>query len=237
MRIRIGIPDELDCDDDDGVVVEDDEGGGTSRFVVSELQLLEATEMNIFCGNLVSLYECIWIIVEKLKSQDSIIPLQSAWMANSAIRGVHMVISGYNCEPPKATASTYHDQFYCSFVHLGTKSMQKPILMHSMNLDKGKEKVLVDKDIPKLRQVDRMETCYFVLKEKLSKEKEKGTLNHSVLKTVFLWQLKAILISGFFALIKALTLATGPLFLRAFILVAEGKETFKYEGYALTAGL
>ncbi|KAF7153213.1 hypothetical protein RHSIM_Rhsim01G0095900 [Rhododendron simsii] len=89
----------------------------------------------------------------------------------------------------------------------------------------GKEKVLVDKDIPKLTQVDRAETCYFVLKEKLSKEKERGTLNHSVLKTVFLWQWKAILVSGFFALIKALTLATGPLSLRAFILVAEGKET------------
>ncbi|KAG5564708.1 hypothetical protein RHGRI_000787 [Rhododendron griersonianum] len=76
-----------------------------------------------------------------------------------------------------------------------------------------------------------------LLKEKLSKEKEKGTLNTSVLKTVFLWQLKAILVSGFFALIKALTLATGPLFLRDFILVAEGKETFRYEGYALIAGL
>ncbi|KAI8571310.1 hypothetical protein RHMOL_Rhmol01G0109700 [Rhododendron molle] len=104
-------------------------------------------------------------------------------------------------------------------------------------LKRGKEKVLEDKDIPKLRQVDRAETCYFILKEKLSKQKEKGTLNPSVLKTVFLWQLKAILVSGFFALIKVLTLATGPLFLRAFILVAEGKETFKYEGYALTAGL
>ncbi|KAG5564726.1 hypothetical protein RHGRI_000803 [Rhododendron griersonianum] len=55
--------------------------------------------------------------------------------------------------------------------------------------------------------------------------------------SVFLWQLKAILVSGFFALIKVLTLTTGPLFLIAFILVAEGKETFKNEGYALTACL
>ncbi|KAF7144677.1 hypothetical protein RHSIM_Rhsim04G0017300 [Rhododendron simsii] len=40
-----------------------------------------------------------------------------------------------------------------------------------------------------------------------------------------------------FALIKVFTLATSPLFLRAFILEAEGKETFKCDGYALTACL
>ncbi|KAH7839793.1 hypothetical protein Vadar_008968 [Vaccinium darrowii] len=104
-------------------------------------------------------------------------------------------------------------------------------------IKKGKEKVLEDKVIPKLRNKDRAEMCYFMFMEKLSKQKEKGTANPSVLKTVFLWQWKAILVSGFFALIKVLTLASGPLFLKAFILVAEGKETFKYEGYALTAGL
>ncbi|KAE9462816.1 hypothetical protein C3L33_05277, partial [Rhododendron williamsianum] len=42
-------------------------------------------------------------------------------------------------------------------------------------LKQGKEKVLEDKDIPKLRQVDRAETCYFVLKEKLSKERKRNT--------------------------------------------------------------
>ncbi|KAG5563382.1 hypothetical protein RHGRI_005961 [Rhododendron griersonianum] len=104
-------------------------------------------------------------------------------------------------------------------------------------LKKGKEKVLEDKDIPKLRHQDRAETCYFTFMEMLSKQKEKGTPNTSVLKTLFLWQWKAILVSGFFALIKVLTLATGPLFLKAFILVAEGKETFTYEGWALAAGL
>ncbi|KAI8569720.1 hypothetical protein RHMOL_Rhmol02G0299200 [Rhododendron molle] len=104
-------------------------------------------------------------------------------------------------------------------------------------LAKGKEKVLEDKDIPKLRHKDRAETCYVTFMEMLSKQKEKGTPNTSVLKTIFLWQWKAILVSGFFALIKVLTLATDPLFLKAFILVAEGKETFTYEGWALAAGL
>ncbi|GFZ16425.1 multidrug resistance-associated protein 14 [Actinidia rufa] len=60
-------------------------------------------------------------------------------------------------------------------------------------LKKGKEKILEDKDIPKLRKVD---------------------------------QRREILISGFFALVKVLALSTGPLLLKAFIQVAQGKETF-----------
>ncbi|KAM2105633.1 hypothetical protein ACFX1R_016116 [Malus domestica] len=50
-------------------------------------------------------------------------------------------------------------------------------------------------------------------------------------------QRKAILVSALFALIKILTLSSGPLFLMAFINVAEGNAAFKYEGYALTLGL
>lgn len=48
---------------------------------------------------------------------------------------------------------------------------------------------------------------------------------------------KGILASGFFALVKVLALATGPLFLSAFIRLVQGEEAFEYEGYALTAGL
>ncbi|CAL5360162.1 unnamed protein product [Camellia sinensis] len=62
-------------------------------------------------------------------------------------------------------------------------------------LKKGKEKILEDKYMPKLRQKDRAETCYFMF---------------------------------------VLTLATGPLLLKAFIEVGQGKERFKYEGYAIT---
>ncbi|RXH77110.1 hypothetical protein DVH24_019998 [Malus domestica] len=50
-------------------------------------------------------------------------------------------------------------------------------------------------------------------------------------------QRKAILVSALFALIKILTLSSGPLFLMAFINVAEGNAAFKYEGYALTLAL
>ncbi|CAN6585950.1 unnamed protein product [Malus baccata var. baccata] len=50
-------------------------------------------------------------------------------------------------------------------------------------------------------------------------------------------QRKAILVSALFALIRILTLSSGPLFLMAFINVAEGNAAFKYEGYALTLAL
>ncbi|CAL5442652.1 unnamed protein product [Camellia sinensis] len=103
-------------------------------------------------------------------------------------------------------------------------------------LKKGKEKILEDKEIRKLRQTDQAETFYFRFMEQLSKRKEKGTPNPPILSTIFFWQWKAILVSGFFALIKVLTLATSPMLWKAFIEVAQGKETFKYEGYAMTVG-
>ncbi|KAL7183143.1 hypothetical protein ACSBR1_041762 [Camellia fascicularis] len=105
-------------------------------------------------------------------------------------------------------------------------------------LKKGKAKVLEDKDIPKLREVDRAETCYLTFMEELRKRKEKGTAqNPPFLSTIFFCQRRALLISGFFALLKVLTLSTGPVLLKAFIDVAQGKEAFKYEGYVLTLGL
>ncbi|RVX04073.1 ABC transporter C family member 10 [Vitis vinifera] len=105
-------------------------------------------------------------------------------------------------------------------------------------MKKGKEKTLEDKDIPQLRREDRAEMCYLMFMEQQNKQKNKRSSDSpSILSTICLWQWKQILISGIFALIKVLTISTGPLFLRAFILVAEGKEAFKYEGYALTGGL
>jgi hypothetical protein len=43
------------------------------------------------------------------------------------------------------------------------------------------------------------------------------------------------LVSGFFALLKVLTVSTGPVLLKAFINVSLGKGTFKYEGHVLAA--
>ncbi|GAB2209738.1 hypothetical protein Droror1_Dr00026961 [Drosera rotundifolia] len=98
----------------------------------------------------------------------------------------------------------------------------------------GKQKVLVPGDVPTLRLEDRAETCYLSFMDRLRKKKEEGQSNPSILSTMFSWQMKPVLMSGIFALLKVLMLSTGPLFLKSFIAVAEGNEVFKYEGYALT---
>ncbi|KAK6947877.1 ABC transporter-like, ATP-binding domain [Dillenia turbinata] len=106
-------------------------------------------------------------------------------------------------------------------------------------MKKGKVKTLEDKDIPQLRQEDRAVTCYLKFIGLMSEWKKKGSSGHlpSVLSAIFHLQRKAIFSSGFFALLKVLSVSTGPLFLNAFIQVAEGNEAFEHEGYVLTAGL
>uniref|UniRef100_A0A2N9FHF0 ABC-type xenobiotic transporter n=1 Tax=Fagus sylvatica TaxID=28930 RepID=A0A2N9FHF0_FAGSY len=85
-----------------------------------------------------------------------------------------------------------------------------PLMKH------GKDKILKEDEIPQLRQEDRAQACYLMFKEQLSKRKQKGTYDMPSM---------------------VLTASTGPLFLKAFIKVAEGKETFKYEGYTLAGML
>ncbi|GLT53826.1 hypothetical protein SLA2020_270690 [Shorea laevis] len=107
-------------------------------------------------------------------------------------------------------------------------------------MKQGKQGILEENDIPQLRQADRAQTCYLMFKEQLTKRKQKGTYESSspsMFSVIFSCQKKRILISGFFALIKVLTVSTGPLFLKAFIEVAEGEAAFSYEGYALAGGL
>jgi ATP-binding cassette subfamily C (CFTR/MRP) protein 2 len=105
-------------------------------------------------------------------------------------------------------------------------------------MKQGKERILEENDIPQLRQADRAQTCYLMFKEQLTKQKQKGTHESpSMFSVIFSCQKKEILISGFFALIKVLTVSTGPLFLKAFIEVAEGEAAFRYEGYVLAGGL
>ncbi|KAJ8753070.1 hypothetical protein K2173_011838 [Erythroxylum novogranatense] len=106
-------------------------------------------------------------------------------------------------------------------------------------MEKGSRKTLGDQDIPKLSSVDQAESCYLQFVEQLNKQKkaESSSQQPSVLRTIILCHWKDILISGFFALLKIVTLSAGPLLLNAFILVAEGKSDFKYEGYVLALTL
>uniref|UniRef100_A0A803PPY8 ABC-type xenobiotic transporter n=1 Tax=Cannabis sativa TaxID=3483 RepID=A0A803PPY8_CANSA len=106
-------------------------------------------------------------------------------------------------------------------------------------MKKGREETLNEEDIPKLRKADRAESCYLMFLEQLEKQKKKKnkkdgfSAQPSLLKIIILCHWKEILISGFFALLKVLSLSVGPLLLNAFILVAEGKVSFEYEGYVL----
>ncbi|RZC91251.1 hypothetical protein C5167_027311 [Papaver somniferum] len=97
-------------------------------------------------------------------------------------------------------------------------------------MKKGKKKALEDDDIPMLRKKNRAETCYLMFMEQLKKQKQ---TEPSILWAIILCYWKEILISGFFALFNTITLSASPLFLGAFIDVAEGKESFKHEGYVL----
>ncbi|KAE8077824.1 hypothetical protein FH972_016350 [Carpinus fangiana] len=105
-------------------------------------------------------------------------------------------------------------------------------------MKRGRERTLEDEDIPKLREADRAESCYLLFLEQLNKQKQaEPSSQPSILRTIIVCHWKEILKSGFFALLKILTLSAGPVLLNAFILVAEGKESFKYEGYVLAITL
>ncbi|XP_058200269.1 ABC transporter C family member 10-like isoform X1 [Rhododendron vialii] len=123
------------------------------------------------------------------------------------------------------------------FARAGLLSRMSFFWLNSL-MKKGKEKTIEDEDIPHLCQMDQAEICYYQFMEQQSKRKQNDPhKSPSIFLTILSCQKKAILISGVFALIKVLTLSTGPLFLYAFIRVAEGAEVFQYESYALTSGL
>lgn len=106
-------------------------------------------------------------------------------------------------------------------------------------MKKGKEKTLEDHDIPELRRQDKAETCYSLFNEKMNKQKQQnsGYQSSVFLSSIIFCQWKEISVSGLFALVKIITLSSGPLFLYAFINIAEGRGSFKYEGYVLTGAL
>ncbi|KAH7682389.1 Xenobiotic-transporting ATPase protein [Dioscorea alata] len=103
-------------------------------------------------------------------------------------------------------------------------------------INKGNEKPLVEKDMPLLRQHDRAESCYKEFMEHWNKQKQTKSARS------FLWTIVAcykhdVLVSAFFALMKIITVSSGPVFIKAFIKVTSGNQAFKYEGYLLAFGL
>ncbi|VAI82602.1 unnamed protein product [Triticum turgidum subsp. durum] len=105
-------------------------------------------------------------------------------------------------------------------------------------LKMGYEKPLEDKGIPLLSPKDRAQSQYLMFMEKLDSKKQlQSHAAPSFFWTIVSCHKRAIMVSGFFALLKILTLSAGPLLLKAFINASIGKETFKYEGFVLTATL
>ena len=140
-------------------------------------------------------------------------------------------------EEDHATIGNYTNENVTPFAKAGFLSTMTFWWLNPL-MKQGKEKILEENDIPQLRQADRAQTCYLMFKEQLGKQKQKATYESlSMFSATFSCQKKAILVSGFYALIKVLTLSTGPLFLKAFIDVADGNAAFEYEGYALAGGL
>ncbi|KAF8733147.1 hypothetical protein HU200_015520 [Digitaria exilis] len=102
----------------------------------------------------------------------------------------------------------------------------------------GYEKPLEEKDMPLLGASDRAYNQYLMFLEKLNKKKQ--LLPHgtpSVFWTIVSCHKSGIIISGFFAFLKVLTVSSGPLLLKAFINVSLGNGSFKYEGYVLAVTL
>ncbi|KAI5443885.1 ABC transporter C family member 10 [Lathyrus oleraceus] len=105
-------------------------------------------------------------------------------------------------------------------------------------MKKGQEKTLEVEDIPKLRETDRVEVCYSLFTDLLNRRNRKDMSSRSLLLwTIALCHRREILISGFFAFVKVLTLSSCPLLLNAFVLVVEGDKSFKYEGHLLAITL
>ncbi|KAJ8478954.1 hypothetical protein OPV22_022681 [Ensete ventricosum] len=105
-------------------------------------------------------------------------------------------------------------------------------------MKKGYQRPLEEKDIPQLGKVDRAETCYLRFLEQLDRQKERQqTSSPSILWAIVSCFQKEIVVSGFFALLKILTLSAGPLLLNAFIKVSLGNEAFEHEGYVLAFGM
>ncbi|XP_057547950.1 ABC transporter C family member 10-like isoform X2 [Amaranthus tricolor] len=103
----------------------------------------------------------------------------------------------------------------------------------------GREKILQEDNIPKLRDTERAESCYLQFLDELNKRKQtdKPLAEYTIFWAIVACHWRQILTSGFLALMKIFAVSAGPVLLNSFIKVAEGKETFKYEGYLLAIAI
>lgn len=136
-------------------------------------------------------------------------------------------------EESDATNGSTSDCFVTPFAKSGFFSKMFFCWLNPL-MKKGKQKILEEEDIPKLRETDRAKTCYSMYVEQLGKHKGKTGSTLPMFSILISCYWEVILVTGFFALVKVVIVSTGPLFLRAFINIAEGEEAFTYENYLLT---
>ncbi|VAI02839.1 unnamed protein product [Triticum turgidum subsp. durum] len=98
-------------------------------------------------------------------------------------------------------------------------------------MKKGYRKPLEEKDIPALDVADQADTQYSMFVDKINAKQS------SLFWVIVSCYKRDILFSGFFALLKVLTLSSGPLLVKEFINVSSGKEAFKNEGVVIALGL
>jgi ABC-type multidrug transport system fused ATPase/permease subunit len=96
---------------------------------------------------------------------------------------------------------------------------------------KGYKRPLEEKDIPSLGVADEAGTQYSMFIEKTNAGQS------SLFWAIVSCYKREILVSGFFALLKVLTLSAGPLLLKEFLNVSSGKEAFRHEGLLIALGL
>ena len=106
-------------------------------------------------------------------------------------------------------------------------------------LNMGRVKTLQEHDVPKLRDIDRAESCYLQFFNQLDKYKQSDELpsESSILRAIVACHRREILISGFFALLTILAVSAGPILLNSFIEVADGREDFIYKGNLLAISI
>ncbi|KAL6182297.1 hypothetical protein ACLB2K_043720 [Fragaria x ananassa] len=201
------------------------------------------------CGS--ATWECVLdeevsvnIVLNILCFPGSILLLFTASEGNSCAQGdleVHYGDAFYTPLPgeePKITGAISSDDNVTPFAKAGLFSKMTFWWLNPL-MKKGKEKILENEDIPQLREADRARTSHSIFREQLQKRKERhpSSGDPSVLTIIFFCQWKAILVSGFFALLKILAMTVSPLFLIAFIKVVDANAASRYEVYVLTAGL
>lgn len=108
-------------------------------------------------------------------------------------------------------------------------------------MKKGHQKTLEDADIPLVREIDRAGNRYSLFVEQLERRKlaEPERTRPSVFWAIVHCHKADIFISGFFALLKILTLSAGPVLLNSFIKLTERDEEHasKLEGCALALAM